>query len=283
MPSSVRRVRLVPIRGLLVAMAFAWCAQMGRAAQFELLQVIPELPLKDGTTLHNVTFVSVGISSITGKWDGGRGSIALALLPDEVRADLAPVAARKSAPPPPVARDEAEATSDTARLPTEIKLTNGFIMQQARVVSWQADAMTVRYVGGTVLVKFDNISPEQRMLFVTYKIEVFARQTRSDAARAAKSSAPGANPPSIAAAAGPASNDLKALIKAGINAHRLVIGMTQAEVEQAIGPPARTAMDPTAPNYAYWLYPGRGRNAQGAACDRIVGFDKGIMDGWKDN
>lgn len=273
MQPSVGRVRLVSIHAVVIAIAFVLGAHAGRAAQYELLQVIPELPLKDGTTLHGVTFVSVGASSITGKWDGGRGSIPLALLPDEVRADLAPVGAHQPAPTPPATRDDGEPTADDDKLPTEIKLTNGFIMQQARVVSWQADAMTVRYVGGTVLVKFDNISPEQRMLFEARKVEVFAQQSRTDAALVAKRSDP----------AEPRASDMRALIKAAIGAHQLVIGMTQAEVEQAIGPPARTAMDPSAPNYAYWLYPGRGRNAQGAACDRIVGFDKGVMDGWKDN
>lgn len=272
-------------RALLLVVAFGLCEQTGWAARFALQQPIPEVQLKDGTVLHGVTFVSVGEASITGKWAGGRGSIPLALLPDDVRGDLAPAKAGKAAAAPPSGTPGvAESTVEPGKLPTDIKLTNGFVMHQAKVVSWRADAMTVDYVGGKVLVKFDDVVPEQRMVFVAQKIEVFARHTRNEAARAANNSAPGVGgPPAPAAASGgPSASDMKALIQAGIAAHQLVIGMTRPEVVQAMGMPDGTKSDPSAPDYAYWLYRGRGRDAQGAACDRIVGFDKGILDGWRD-
>ncbi len=275
--------RPVTLRGVLMLAILVLAAGRGRAENFQLHQQIPEVKLKDGTILHAVTFVSVGGASITGKWDGGRGSIPLGQLPDALRADLVPVAAAKPASAEPTAGRQAPATAsgaepvaDPGKLPTEIKLTNGFVMHQAKVISWQADAMTVRYVGGQVLVKMDQISPEQRMAFEAHKVQVYARQARIAAAQAAQRS--GLPPPPTE----PSADDLKALIQAGIAAHQLVVGMTKAEVYQAIGAPARTAMDERQPNYLYWLYPGRGRDAKGAPCDRIVGFDKGVMDGWKD-
>ena len=269
-------------RILLLLVALGFCASKGWAARFALQQAIPEVRLKDGRVLHGVTFISVGEASITGRWDGGRGSIPLVLLPDDVRGDLVPV---KAGPAPPARLSNSpgvsETTADPVKLPTDIKLTNGFVMHQAKVVSWQADAMTVTYVGGKVLVKMDNIAPEQRMLFEAHKILFYERQARIDAARAARQAgADGTVSAEAQAAATEASH--QALIRAGIAAHQLVVGMTQAEVIQAIGPPARTAGDAQHPDYVYWLYPGGGRGAKGAPCDRIVGFDKGIMDGWKD-
>ena len=269
-------------RILLLLVGLGFCSTTGWAARFALQQAIPEVRLKDGRVLHGVTFISVGEASITGKWDGGRGSIPLALLPEEMRGDLVPA---KTGQAPPALSSSSPVASETAadpvKLPTDIKLTNGFVMHQAKVVSWQADAMTVTYVGGKVLVKMDNIAPEQRMLFEAHKILVYERQARVDAARAARQ-AGGDGTVSAGAQAAAAAQSHQALIQAGIAAHQLVVGMTQAEVVQAIGPPARTAGDPQHPDFAYWLYPGGGRDPKGAPCDRIVGFDKGIMDGWKD-
>ena len=270
-----------PFRSLVVMAAWALFAVTARAEKFALHQLIPEVTLQDGTVLHAVTFVSVGGASITGKWDGGRGSIPLGQLPDALRVDLAPAASPTPTAPPaavtaPAIDSGLGSAGDPSKLPTEIKLTNGFVMHQAKVISWQADAMTVRYVGGQVMVKMDNISPEQRMFFEAHKVQVFARQSRIDAARAAQRSGLPAPPTE------PSADDLQALIQAGIAAHQLVVGMTKAEVYQAIGAPARTATDEREPNVLYWLYPGRGRDAKGAPCDRILGFDHGRLDGWKD-
>ena len=264
-------------RTLVFLVALGSCATTGGAAQFALQQAIPEVQLKDGRVLHGVTFISVGEASITGKWDEGRGSIPLALLPDTMRGELAAVKAGKAPPaPPPVAPAVTDTTVEAGKLPTEIKLTSGFVMHQAKVLNWRADAMTVDYVGGTVLVKFDDVVPEQRLIFVARKIDVFARHARAAAAGASNGHA-------AASAAELASGELKALIQAGIAAHQLVIGMSRPEVVQAMGAmPDGTKYDPSAPEYAYWLYRGRGRKADGTACDRIVGFDKGILDGWKD-
>ncbi len=168
-------------------------------------------------------------------------------------------------------------------LPTEIKLTNGFVMQQAKVVDWQADAMTVEYVGGRVLVKLDNIVPEQRAIFAAHRGLVQAPagpdQGVAGGTGSAKIRQKGVSPEFVAAAR----EEQEALIAAAIPAHELVIGMSKKEVFESLGAPARTGTDSTAPDYLYWFYPGKGRDAKGAPCERIVGFNKGWLDGWKDS
>ena len=68
-------------------------------------KVIPELTLKNGEVLHNVTLISAGSATAIAKWEDGRGSIPLRLLPDTVREELLRAVAAeqppKPSPPPP--------------------------------------------------------------------------------------------------------------------------------------------------------------------------------------
>ena len=292
MKPNVGGVRLKTMRVLQWFMVFAFAAGTA-AAKYELQQPIPEVKLKDGTVLHAVTFVSVGGASITGKWDGGRGSIPLAQLPDDIRADLVPPAPVVSATPaapeaaspaaiPPGATAPAPASKPApapagalSKLPTDIKLTNGFVMHEAKVLSWTPDSMMVNYVGGKVSVKLENIAPEQRMIFEAHRIQVYARAERIKNATKAQRKG-------LAAPTEVSEDEIRALIEAGISAHQLVRGMTMDDVMQAIGAPAKSVLYPDTPDYVYWLYPGGGRDAKGAACDRAVGFNKGIVDSWHD-
>lgn len=78
------------------------------AATYAIGRIIPELSLKDGKILRSVTVMSVGETSVMAKWEGGRGSVRMTLLPDDVRADFA-----KLAPPPaPDTRDEYQKAND---------------------------------------------------------------------------------------------------------------------------------------------------------------------------
>jgi hypothetical protein len=283
MKPAANRMHLGALHALLAMFVLALGAQTGRAAQYELNRPIAELRLKDGTVLHGVTFVSVGASSITGKWDGGRGSIPLAQLPDVVRADLVPAMPAKPDPvavptPTPAPVPSPDATHEAAPevlavpLPTEIELTNGFVMHQCKVVSWRADAMTVNYVGGKVLVQLANVVPAQRALFVAHRDAVYARNARMQAAKAGKTR------PAV-----PTDHEIKAAqIQAAIEAHQLVLGMTLEQVRMAYGLPSQTFKDPAAPEFEYWAYSGRGLDTNGAACDRLMGFNRGILDGWTD-
>ncbi|MEO6876587.1 MAG: hypothetical protein ABI222_17365 [Opitutaceae bacterium] len=278
--------------GLLSGMVYICGLTSNADAKTDLHQVIPEVRLKDGTVLHAVTFVSVGSSSVTGKWEGGRGSIPLAQLSDELHAEIAALAPPKTVPAattsnasrvasPAIATPSSPAPAvDPEHLPTDIKLTNGFVMHDAKAVSWQADAMMVAYPGGRVSVKFENIVPEQREAFVTHKNLVFARQARIDASQAAKNSTllPGQHPPRA-----PTLGEMAALIKAGIAEHQLVVGMNREQIVQAVGMPDGTQSDPATPEHVFWLYRRRGKTPAGQACDRIVGLNNGYLIGGQDN
>ena len=58
-----------------------------------------EIRLADGAVLKNVVVVSYGAKNLMAKWDGGRGTIALADLPAPLREKLAPPPAAKPVPP----------------------------------------------------------------------------------------------------------------------------------------------------------------------------------------
>jgi len=54
------------------------------AAGIVLKKLYPELELKDGRVLKNVTFVASTSTTAMAKWDGGMGTIRLSLLPDDM-------------------------------------------------------------------------------------------------------------------------------------------------------------------------------------------------------
>lgn len=60
------------------------------ASKFAIGRVVPAIALKDGRTLENVMIVSVGTGSVMAKWDGGRGNLSFAILPDEAVKELSP-------------------------------------------------------------------------------------------------------------------------------------------------------------------------------------------------
>lgn len=74
--------------------AFVWLAifqtlsSVGFAANFSIGKIIPELRLKDGSVLHSLTVVSVSSTGVMAKWEGGRGTIKFAQLPEDARGDF---------------------------------------------------------------------------------------------------------------------------------------------------------------------------------------------------
>ena len=87
---------------LIVALSLAaFCGGLALAQEktppIDLKSPLPTVVLKDGRTLHNLKIVSFGGATIMAKWEGGRGTIAYAALPDEVRkvAELSRPAAQK--------------------------------------------------------------------------------------------------------------------------------------------------------------------------------------------
>jgi len=53
--------------------------------------VVPELQLRDGRILQNVKFAAFGASTVMAKWDGGRGTIKYADLPEEYQKAMYPL------------------------------------------------------------------------------------------------------------------------------------------------------------------------------------------------
>ena len=153
--------------GFMVGANYGWGAKYSRG------DVIPEVKLKDGTVLHEFKVVGVGSTSIMARWTGGQGSIGLAQLPPEIQVALVPPATPKSA-----------ATPASGELPTEIKLTNGFVMHRAVVTDWDEEAVLVSYQGGISSVQLKNIVPEQRVIFEARKIEALAAQEKVAAEQA---------------------------------------------------------------------------------------------------
>ena len=86
--------------------------------------------------------------------------------------------ATNSSSTPPIELDPKLAS---AELPTEIRLTNGFVMHKSAVTRWEPNSVLVSYQGGIVVVRFANIVPEQRAIFEARKEEALARQAKEDA------------------------------------------------------------------------------------------------------
>jgi pimeloyl-ACP methyl ester carboxylesterase len=89
---SVFTIEHFPVKTLCIIFVFSLAAVFGVAERGEetswpidLNSPLPIVVLKDGRTLHNLKIVSFGSSTIMARWDGGRGTIAYAALPDEVR------------------------------------------------------------------------------------------------------------------------------------------------------------------------------------------------------
>ena len=68
----------------------------GVGAEIVLNQRYPEVVLRDGRVLKDVTFVALGAETAMARWEGGMGTIKLSLLPDELSG--APKGAASSAP-----------------------------------------------------------------------------------------------------------------------------------------------------------------------------------------
>jgi len=282
--STPQTMLIVGRRILLAAVAGALLGLPAHAAQYLRGQLIPEIKLKNGTVLHDVTVTAVGSTTVMARWDGGRGSIPLQQLPAEISTDL--VAAAGAAKPafpapagqpggPPALFDPAWAS---AELPTEIKLTNGFVMHKATVTRWDKTAALIAYQGGIVSVRFQNIAPEQRPIFEARKDEALARQAKDDAAKAAGQVASTNDERAhqeADRATRQAAEKKEEEIRNGISFHYLVKGMTKEQVRQAYGRAGEDHGDSL-------FYASRGHDKYGNSADRFLIFKDGLLDGWHD-
>jgi len=271
----------ISLRVLLIAAGCAMLCAIGQGAPVAKGQHIPELRLKNGASLHDVTVVAVGSTTIIAKWDGGQGSIRLAQLPDDLTAGLAQAAPQVPPPaaPPAAVPAASDAKVSSMELPTEIKLTNGFVMHNSSVVRWQADGVLVNYQGGTVLVLFKNISPEQRAIFGARRDEAMTQQAKADARMAG---AP--RDPAAAEAQAKQDEEAKARVQAeakaeeiknGMSFHYLVKGMTKDQVRESFGVPQEDHGDS-------YFYIARGLDKYGNSANRTLTFKDDILVGWQD-
>jgi len=252
-----------------------------RGAHYARGEVIPEVKLKDGTLLHDVTVVAVGATTLVARWHGGQGSIVLAQLPPEMRDAFAPAVAPKTAvapePEPMVSGDPA-----SAGLPTEIKLTNGFVMHRSRVTRWAEQSVLVSYPGGIVSVQFKHIVPEQRVIFEARRTEALARQAREDAHRAVVTAAVSQTNQvrrTRERLLGDEADQKSEAINRGVAERYLVKGMTKEQAKQAYGRPQRGDDR----NGTLFFYDGRGRDKYGNSADRVLLFNREeILTDWWD-
>lgn len=173
--------------------------------------------------------------------------------------------------------------------PSDIKLTNGFVMHDCSIVRWEADGVILKYVGGTVPVKLANISTEQRQLFLDGKELDRVLQQRNAARERQQAPRPmqtivvhdAPQAPSVDQESEERKRDE---IKHGVTWHELVVGMTQDEALQCMGaPPSQKLGDGST-----WIYAHRGKgfkdpiNPDYGAKDRWLTFRNGILVRWDD-
>lgn len=119
-------------RVALVALVLIWGTASLFGAKYPAGTVVPEVKLSSGTVLHEVKVVAIGTTTIVASWTGGRGTILLSELPPEMRDGLTSAAAPKlaatSAPIQPAAAGAA-----SVELPSDIRLTSGFVMHRSVV------------------------------------------------------------------------------------------------------------------------------------------------------
>jgi hypothetical protein len=277
-----KTMNLVRIRILFAATAGLFFAAAGWGAQYVRGQVIHEVRLKNGTVLANVTVVAVGSTTVVARWDGGMGTLLLTQLPEAMRTDLvAAAAAAKPAAPaaPPVAAPAAiDPNLANQDLPTDIKLTNGFVMHKSSVTRWDKTSVLIAYQGGIVSVRFQNIVPEQRAIFEARKDDELTRQAREDRrSTAGQNTADHDDQARQAAEAAAKEEEEKKAeeIRNGLEFHYLVKGMTKEQVIAAFGRPPDASGD----TFFYVL---RGHDKYGNAADRMLVFKDGILVSWRD-
>ena len=161
-------------------------------------------------------------------------------------------------------------TGAAADLPTAITLSNGFVMKDCTIVRWDADTILVKYVGGTVPVRLDNIDPEQRAVIISHQAAALKHQREADKKETR----------TLAKEEHTAEVHKAAAIQEGLEQHHLVVGMTMEQVHLIFGTPSRATSYTSTHLEDAWIYDGRGKDARGVPCNLQVRFKNGIVTGW---
>lgn len=168
-------------------------------------------------------------------------------------------------------------------LPTEIKLTNGFVMKGCTIVRWDTDTITVNYVGGTVPVRFENIDPAQRAAIESHKEAALKKQLSAD--RKKEKALERVEHKQDARERHEAKRqeeiDRKdAAIQQGLEQHQLIAGMTMDQVRSIFGPPAQSSSLTDVNGSDWWIYAGRGKDGNGVPTNLQVHFRAGVVVRW---
>jgi len=168
-------------------------------------------------------------------------------------------------------------------LPTEIKLTNGFVMKDCTIVRWETGVITVKYAGGTVPVRFENIDPSDRVAIMSHQEEALRQQAVADE-KAAKALATVEHKQEVQEkrdAKKQAEIERKnAAIQQGLEQHHLVAGMTMDQVRSLFGPPLRSSSLTEVNASEWWIYPGLGRDGNGVPTNLQIHFKAGLVTRW---
>lgn len=181
----------------------------------------------------------------------------------------------------------AAACLSAQEIPNDIKLTNGFVMRDCTILVWSKDAITVQFVGGTVPVRYVNISPEQRPIFEKHKAGMMRREASNQRRASIAAQRDGENDAaSRQQESAKAEKDQKKAddIAHGVTWHHLVIGMNYDQVRQAIGGPTSTSATHGDTNFDHWTYAARGKgvDAYGNPKDLRLMFTDGILTTWNE-
>lgn len=175
-----------------------------------------------------------------------------------------------------------------AEVPDQIKLSNGFVMRDCEILRWEKDSVMVKYVGGTVPIRFANMDPESQKIFQSESKEALRKQKLGDTLTAQSLANARAYAPRIekksdeqTAAQKEVAESKESAIKRGVTFHELVKGMTQDQVKQAYGYPTST-YDGT--NSAVWTFAKRSKyvwaDIDGSPKDVTLYFTGGLLTGW---
>jgi hypothetical protein len=168
-------------------------------------------------------------------------------------------------------------------LPTDIKLTNGFVMKDCTILRWSTDVITVKYVGGTVPVRLENIDPVDRAWIVSHQATALQEQAEADekAAEAlAKVQHKQAEQEKREAKKQAEIDRKNAAIQQGLERHQLVAGMTMDQVRIMFGPPWHSSSLTNVNASEWWIYPGLGKDANGVPTNLQIHFKAGLVTHW---
>ena len=168
-------------------------------------------------------------------------------------------------------------------IPKDIKLTNGFVMKDCTIVRWDNEVITVKYAGGTVPVRLENIDSADRVAIQSHQEAALRHQAEVDQkdAKALARVEHKQEKEENREARQQAEIDRKnAAIQQGLEQRQLVAGMTMDQVHGMWGPPLRSSSLTNLNASEWWIYPGLGKDGNGVPTNLQIHFKAGRATHW---